>query len=60
MNPFVHATAAQRYAKARPYYHPAVMECVMAYLKLGMPVERALDVACGTGQSCRALKGETK
>jgi SAM-dependent methyltransferase len=33
-----------------------VIELIGAYLNLGEPVERALDVACGTGQSCMALK----
>ena len=56
MNPFVYRTAAQQYAGARPYYHPVVIELVGAYLSLDQPVERALDVACGTGQSCMALK----
>ncbi len=56
MNPFVHKTAARRYAQARPYYHPLVIELVRAYLKLDQSVDRVLDVACGTGQSCVALK----
>lgn len=56
MNLFVYKTAAQRYAAARPYYHRVVIELVGAYLNLNRPVERALDVACGTGQSCMALK----
>lgn len=56
MNPFVHKAAAQRYAAARPYYHPEVIDRVRAYLKMGQALEHALDVACGTGQSCVALK----
>ncbi|MDD2237437.1 MAG: class I SAM-dependent methyltransferase [Kiritimatiellae bacterium] len=56
MNPFVHSTAAQRYAQARPYYHPVAIGLVKAFLPLDWPVRRALDVACGTGLSCVALK----
>jgi SAM-dependent methyltransferase len=56
MNPFVYRAGAQRYAGARPYYHPVVIELAGAYLNLEGPVERALDVACGTGQSCMALR----
>ncbi|HIJ65080.1 MAG TPA: class I SAM-dependent methyltransferase [Candidatus Hydrogenedentes bacterium] len=56
MNPFVHKTAAGRYAESRPYYHPHAVARVRDYLKLEWPVGRALDVACGTGQSCHVLK----
>jgi ubiquinone/menaquinone biosynthesis C-methylase UbiE len=55
-NFFAHASAAERYAKARPYFHPLVIERIRAHLKLTQPVHRALDVACGTGQSSRALQ----
>jgi SAM-dependent methyltransferase len=53
-NLFVHRSAAQRYAVARPYFHPLVIGRVAA--RTGTPrFDRALDVACGTGQSSRAL-----
>jgi SAM-dependent methyltransferase len=55
-NFFAHASAAERYAKARPYFHPLVIERIRAHLHLERPVPRALDVACGTGQSSRALQ----
>jgi ubiquinone/menaquinone biosynthesis C-methylase UbiE len=55
-NFFAHASAAERYAKARPYFHPLVIERIRAHLNLEQPVPRALDVACGTGQSSRALQ----
>jgi ubiquinone/menaquinone biosynthesis C-methylase UbiE len=55
-NFFAHASAAERYAKARPYFHPLVIERIRAHLNLERPVPRALDVACGTGQSARALQ----
>jgi SAM-dependent methyltransferase len=55
-NFFAHASAAERYARARPYFHPLVIERIRAHLNLERPVARALDVACGTGQSSRALQ----
>jgi ubiquinone/menaquinone biosynthesis C-methylase UbiE len=55
-NFFAHASAAERYAKARPYFHPLVIERIRAHLNLEQPIPRALDVACGTGQSSRALQ----
>ena len=54
VNYFSHASVAERYAKHRPYFHPVVMERLRRFTgatKFG----RALDVACGTGQSTRAL-----
>ncbi len=55
MNHFAHQTAAERYTKDRPYFHPLVMERVRAFLKLGGPVPVGIDVGCGTGMSTRAL-----
>ena len=55
-NFFAHASAAERYARARPYFHPLVIERIKIHLNLEQPVPRALDVACGTGQSARALQ----
>lgn len=54
-NFFAHYTAAQRYASARPYFHPMVIDRLRRFTGLDIPVGRALDVACGTGQSTRAL-----
>jgi SAM-dependent methyltransferase len=55
-NLFVHRSAARRYAAARPYFHPLVAEKIPSFT--AMPrFSRALDVACGTGQSARALAG---
>ena len=56
MNFFAHKTAAERYALYRPYFHPLVIENIKSYLGPKAPVERALDVGCGTGQSTVALK----
>lgn len=55
MSYFAHATAAARYARGRPYFHPLVIEMLRARLG-SRPVGRALDVACGTGQSTLALR----
>ena len=56
MNFFAHKSAAERYAQHRPYFHPLVIEKIKQYLSLETPIEYALDVACGTGQSTVALK----
>src|SRR4030095_15824870 len=53
---FVYRTVAERYAKYRPYFHPLVINRIKTYLGLSKPVQRALDVGCGTGQSTLALK----
>ncbi len=53
-NYFAYETAAQRYARSRPYFHPLVMEKIAQRLP-GGHVGRALDVACGTGQSSTTL-----
>jgi len=49
-------SAAQRYAKGRPYFHPLVIDKIATRLELQEPFARALDVACGTGLSSLALK----
>jgi SAM-dependent methyltransferase len=54
INHFVHASAAARYAVGRPYFHPTVMERIRRATGRER-FERGLDVACGTGQSARAL-----
>jgi len=53
-NLFVHRTAAQRYATARPYFHPLVMDKIVQFTKVAK-FARAIDIACGTGLSSRAL-----
>lgn len=53
-NLFVHRSAAQRYAAARPYFHPLVVSRIAGFTATSR-VDRALDIACGTGQSARAL-----
>lgn len=56
MNYFDPKSAAERYAKGRPYFHPHVVSRIQAYLSLAEPVARALDVGCGTGLSSISLK----
>lgn len=54
MNYFAYETAAQRYNRGRPYFHPLVIEKIASRLP-GGKTGLALDVACGTGQSAQAL-----
>jgi SAM-dependent methyltransferase len=53
---FAPKSAAERYAKGRPYFHPLVVDRIKAYLSLKAPVARAIDVGCGTGLSTVALE----
>ncbi len=55
MNPFVYKSAAIRYAKGRPFFHPLVISRIRDYLVLNLPVATVLDVGCGTGLSSVAL-----
>lgn len=57
MNFFAPKTAAERYARGRPFFHPVVLARVKELLSLTKPLPRALDVCCGTGLSTVALKG---
>ncbi len=54
-NYFANRSAAERYAKGRPYFHPEVMQRIRKRIPRAWPVERAIDVACGTGLSTVAL-----
>jgi SAM-dependent methyltransferase len=53
-NYFLHATAAERYARGRPYYHPDVVRRIVEVTGRAR-FSSALDVGCGTGQSTRAI-----
>jgi len=53
-NYFSHASAAERYAKFRPYFHSLVIARLVPFTGCAR-FEIALDVACGAGQSTRAL-----
>ena len=56
MNYFEYKSVAERYARHRPYFHPLVIEKVKSYLSIAEPVDLAVDVGCGPGQSTVALK----
>jgi SAM-dependent methyltransferase len=53
-NLFAHHPAARRYALARPYFHPLIARMIATFTSTTR-FSLALDVACGTGQSSRAL-----
>lgn len=55
MNFFAYPSAAQRYANGRPYFHPLAIKKIKAICCENGRIDRALDVACGTGQSTLAL-----
>ena len=54
MNFFAHETAAERYARSRPYVHPQIVARIAGLTGVAR-FASALDVACGTGQSTRAV-----
>lgn len=56
MNFFSPKSAAERYSKGRPHFHPIIIERIRKFLSLKEPLPRALDVGCGTGLSTIALK----
>lgn len=59
VNHFTHRTAARRYAAARPFVHPFIVERIRQYTGIEQ-CDDALDVACGTGQSTRAVAAIAK
>lgn len=54
MNYFSHVSAAERYATARPYFHPKAVSILLQATKRTR-FSSALDVATGTGVGARAL-----
>jgi SAM-dependent methyltransferase len=56
LNYFAPRTAAERYAKGRPFFHPQVIGRLKGLLCLAAPLPSGLDVCCGTGLSSLALK----
>jgi ubiquinone/menaquinone biosynthesis C-methylase UbiE len=55
MNYFSPNTVADRYSRGRPDFHANTIRHIQEYLKLSKPVAQALDIACGTGLSTKAL-----
>lgn len=54
-NYFEHPAAALRYAVNRPAAHPQLLPLLLEAVREHLPVARALDVGCGTGNSTVAL-----
>jgi ubiquinone/menaquinone biosynthesis C-methylase UbiE len=52
-NPFIEESEARRYDRYRPRYHELPFQELCSFFN--KKFERALDVACGTGHSTRAL-----
>jgi len=55
MNYFKPKTVAERYSKGRPYFHSNTIKHIKDYLHLDKKLNNALDIACGTGLSTKAL-----
>ena len=55
MNYFHPKTAAERYSKGRPNFHSNTVRHIKDYLQLDKKLDTALDIACGTGLSTKAL-----
>jgi len=55
MNFFDPKTAAERYSKGRPDFHHNTIRHIKEYLQLDKKLDAALDIACGTGLSSKAL-----
>ncbi len=55
MNYFNPKTAAKRYSKGRPDFHSNTIKHIKDYLHLDKKLNKALDIACGTGLSTKAL-----
>lgn len=55
MNYFEPKDAAERYAKGRPNFHALTIEKISAELNINGKIDKALDIACGTGLSTNAL-----
>jgi ubiquinone/menaquinone biosynthesis C-methylase UbiE len=55
MNYFSPKTAAERYSKGRPDFHSNTIKHIKDYLHLDKKLNNALDIACGTGLSTKAL-----
>lgn len=47
--------SAERYAAVRPYVHATALATFQTFAAIHFPVERELDLGCGTRQSTEAL-----
>jgi len=56
MNYFSPKDAAERYAKGRPAFHSNTIMHIQRSLGIDKKIDKALDVACGTGLSTQALQ----
>jgi ubiquinone/menaquinone biosynthesis C-methylase UbiE len=55
INYFNPRTAAERYSRGRPDFHSNTIKHIKDYLRLDKKLNNALDIACGTGLSTKAL-----
>src|SRR5687768_7958687 len=55
MNYFNTKPAAERYSIGRPDFHGSTIKQIKDFLRLETKLHRALDIACGTGLSTKAL-----
>ncbi len=55
MNYFNAKTAAERYARGRPDFHSNTIRHIKDYIQIDNKLDKALDIACGTGLSTKAL-----
>ena len=57
MRHFENLNLAPRYHAYRPRVHGAIVDSLQAQIDLPVPLERALDIGCGTGHSTAPLRG---
>lgn len=57
MQYYADSALAEQYARSRPFFHPVVIEHIRQRLGIPPPLDRALDIACGVGQSSVPLRG---
>lgn len=55
MNYFNPKSVAERYSKGRPHFHSNTIQHIKEFLLLDNKLDKALDIACGTGLSTKAL-----
>ena len=55
MNYFDKKNVAVRYEKGRPFFHINTIEKIKTHLGLTKKIDKAIDIACGTGLSTRVL-----